>query len=319
MRNTRPTEKETAAIIAAETSQEPPSSSDTNLKTHQNLDDNDDVQNSGDHATETQIISDPGTNWLRDAQRATMAGIREFVLPLNNPDVVTVSKADHMFPDDIVVGLVIDGHARAYPWWILENYHVVNDTLPSRDPGYVALCEKCSGAAAFHPTIDQLPQRPLIFQISGVGMGTFEITDVQTLSTWHPFTGRAIESPLTDTKLTRIPVVLERWSQCQKNHPDGDIVYASYQMRIRDHGRVGGTVGHPNRIKVVDRPTSLNLVDNRLPTNEMVYGLLAADHERGITANRSSAVSLSRDGCGHFFCAVNTVPLVSNGNLKTRC
>ena len=211
-----------------------------------------------------------------------MPRVRQFVLPLNNPDVVPPHEADHMLPNDIVVGLVVGSHARAYPWWILANYHVVNDTIQGRTPVYVAMCERCSGAAAFHPVLKQLPLRPLIFQISGVGMGTFEITDAQTLSTWHPFSGKAVEGPLAGTKLKRIPVVLERWSNWKQAHPNTDVVYASYQMRLRDHGRLGGTVGHPNRIYLTSEPKALNLVDDRLPTNEMVYGLLGTDQNSGI-------------------------------------
>jgi len=42
-----------------------------------------------------------------------MPRVRQFVLPLNNPDVVPPHEADHMLPDDIVVGLVVGSHA---PW-----------------------------------------------------------------------------------------------------------------------------------------------------------------------------------------------------------
>ena len=231
----------------------------------------------GNSAPDESAASD---EWLRDARKATMPQYRHFVLPLNNPDVVPAHEADHMLPHDIVVGLVIGSHARAYPWWILANYHVVNDTIQgSTTPVFVALCERCSGAAAFHPVVEQ---RPLIFQVSGMGMGTFEVADVQTLSTWHPFAGKAEDGPLSGTTLRRIPVVLERWNNWKEAHPDTDVVYGSYQMRLRDHGRLGGTVGHPNRIYMKSNPRDLNLVDDRLPTNEMVYGLLGSDQNSGI-------------------------------------
>ena len=227
-------------------------------------------------------------DWHRDGRRATMAIVRKFVLPLNNPDVVPAEEAGHMLENDIVVGLVVGDQARAYPWWIIANYHVVNDTIhglagySNGMPVFLAMCEKCSGAAAFIPVVEQFPERPLIFQIAGVGQGTFEISDAQTLSTWHPFTGYASEGPLSGTRLERIPVVLERWSKWKAEHPGTDVVSASYQMRLREHGRLGGTVGHPNRILVADGPRALNLVDDRMPTNEMVFGLLGAEHETGI-------------------------------------
>ena len=54
---------------------------------------------------------------------------RPYMLPLNNPSVVTVDEATHLRPDDLVVGVLVAGRARAYPWWILANHHVANDHL----------------------------------------------------------------------------------------------------------------------------------------------------------------------------------------------
>ena len=86
---------------------------------------------------------------------------RTYTLSLNNPDVVPVSSARHLRPDDVVVGIVVGRHARAYPWWVLSQYHVVNDTV-NRVPVYVGLCEVCSGASAFLPVVNRNPiRRPL--------------------------------------------------------------------------------------------------------------------------------------------------------------
>ncbi|MEM9460034.1 MAG: DUF3179 domain-containing (seleno)protein [Myxococcota bacterium] len=54
---------------------------------------------------------------------------RVYALPLNNPSLVPAAEASHMRPDDRVVGVVVAEQPRAYPWWILSNYHVVNDTI----------------------------------------------------------------------------------------------------------------------------------------------------------------------------------------------
>lgn len=73
---------------------------------------------------------------------------------------------------------------------------MVNDTIVTNTEGkvpvYIGLCEQCSGAAAFDPMIEELPDRPLIFKVSGIAAGTIEISDVQTVSQWHPFSGEAV-------------------------------------------------------------------------------------------------------------------------------
>ena len=54
---------------------------------------------------------------------------RTYTLSLNNPDVVGAEAADHMRPEDLVVGVVVGRDSRAYPWWVMSQYHVVNDTV----------------------------------------------------------------------------------------------------------------------------------------------------------------------------------------------
>jgi len=54
---------------------------------------------------------------------------RHYSLALNNPGVVPASEATFMGPRDLVVGVVIAGKARAYPWFVNCNYHVINDTI----------------------------------------------------------------------------------------------------------------------------------------------------------------------------------------------
>ncbi|MBC8229789.1 DUF3179 domain-containing protein [bacterium] len=202
---------------------------------------------------------------------------RAFTLPLNNPDVVSIQEADHMKPDDIVVGIAVKGHARAYPWWILSNYHVANDTVCGK-PVYVALCEMCSSSSAFSPVIKELPGRPLAFRISGVAFGTFEISDIQTLSQWHPFSGICVSGPLKGRKLEKIPSAMTRWELWQRMKPNTDVVYASPNMRERPHGKEGREIAHSNMLRIAEP----NLDDDRLPSNELVYGLVGTQGGTGL-------------------------------------
>lgn len=215
-------------------------------------------------------------SWLERAQRITMPGRREYALPLNNPDTVPANSATHMEANDLVVGITHHGHSRAYPWWILSNFHVVNDTIVTNTEGkvpvYIGLCEQCSGAAAFDPMIEELPDRPLIFQVSGIAAGTIEISDVQTVSQWHPFSGEAVSGPLKGRQLKPIPYVMERWDVWKEKHPDSDVVLGSLQMRRRPHGMShGALIGHPYLPDFFAKVSNLN--DSRLPRSELVYGM----------------------------------------------
>ena len=89
--------------------------------------------------------------------------------------------AAHMAPDDLVFGVIVNGRPRAYPRWILLNYHVVNDTIKD-EPLYLAHCEVCSASSAFRPVIEPMLKGSLTFMICGLRGGTFEVCDNQTLS-----------------------------------------------------------------------------------------------------------------------------------------
>lgn len=50
---------------------------------------------------------------------------------------VPASEATHVRPRDPVLWLVHEGEARCYPWWIVDNYHMVDDEVRG-DPVWVA-------------------------------------------------------------------------------------------------------------------------------------------------------------------------------------
>lgn len=46
-----------------------------------------------------------------------------------NPVTVPGNEATHMRDEDCVIGVTVNGRHRAYPYWISDKYHIVNDTL----------------------------------------------------------------------------------------------------------------------------------------------------------------------------------------------
>ena len=60
--------------------------------------------------------------------------------PMEAPTVLPASRARHMREGDVVLGIVVGGEARAYPWWIAKNFHAVNDQVRGRAVA-VTLCE----------------------------------------------------------------------------------------------------------------------------------------------------------------------------------
>lgn len=48
---------------------------------------------------------------------------------IDDPELVPVSEADFMSPDEPVLGLVRDGVAKAYSIWHLDRHEIVNDRI----------------------------------------------------------------------------------------------------------------------------------------------------------------------------------------------
>ena len=156
----------------------------------------------------------------RVADRIRGREIAGQLAPLDHPEHRTAATATHMRDDDLVLGVVVAGHARAYPWWILKNYHVVNDSIGDI-PVAIAFCEQCSGGAAFRRSRNG---RVLSMEVPGVYNGTIILRDRETRTLWAPFSGRAIEGPLAGAKLDRFPLFLTHWDEWVARHADTDVV-----------------------------------------------------------------------------------------------
>lgn len=204
--------------------------------------------------------------------REKILNYRRFTLPLNNPDTVSASEAFHMDDEDLVTGVIIGQVARAYPWWILSNYHVSNDVL-NNEPILVTLCEACGASTAFKADVkSRWFSLDFSSAIAGMGFGTFNIGDLQTKSVWHPFLGISIAGPLVGTKLKRLETQLCKWGDWKKLHPNTDIIFGSMNLRKRTHGLMGSrTIGESGMSDDLRRVS--NMSDNRLPSHSIVFGV----------------------------------------------
>lgn len=181
------------------------------------------------------------------------------------PTVQPASIAVHMREEDVVLGVVVAGEPRAYPWWIAKNFHVVNDTIRGV-PVTVAFCEQCTGAAAFRR---ELHGRVLSMEVPGVYNGTIILRDRETRTLWAPFSGQALEGPLAGKRLERIPLSLTRWNEWKSRHPETGVIWGPAQVRSGH-----GSWYEPGKWGIVgEMAETLQGWDPRLPENALVYGL----------------------------------------------
>ena len=129
------------------------------------------------------------------ADQAEVAAIQWGGVPLggipelNDPERVPAAEADWMVDDEVVLGVIANGEAVAYPLRILARHELANDTIGGDDLAIV-YCTLCRSGLIFERDVDG--QR-LDFLTSGLLLNSNKIMyDVQTGSLWHHLRGIGI-------------------------------------------------------------------------------------------------------------------------------
>jgi hypothetical protein len=200
--------------------------------------------------------------------------------PLIDPPFVQADQADHMRDDDVVLGFELDGEARAYPWWIMDNHHVANDVVGGRAVA-VILCEQCSTGMGLDPMMNG---RRIVFGHEHVYNGVIALKDVETGSVWAPYLAMAIRGRLRGTRIGLLPVVHITWGAWKELHPETLVLPGELGSRT-GHGS-DHTIGDPKI--VVPMLSTVARWDDRLPRGELVLGVMGRERERVYPMRRVS-------------------------------
>lgn len=190
---------------------------------------------------------------------------------LTDPEMISAAAAaEFLTPDELILGVEIDGDARAYPLRILDWHEVINDVI-GETPVTVAYCPLC-GTGVLYATKIAGREAPLEFGSSGlVYRSTQLVYDRQTDSLWDLFSGRPVVGPLTGAgiELETLPIVMTRWSDWLQRHPDSRVLSRDTGF---DHPYIpgaahSGNANNPNPLF----PVVLN--DHRMAPKDLVFGI----------------------------------------------
>jgi len=120
-------------------------------------------------------------------------------------------------PGDEVLGIVVDGVARAYVTRILNYHWVVNDVIDGRAVA-VFWDPIAQAAAAYQATLDRKPR-----QFGGTGLfyrGNAVFYESETGSLFLPVLGRFVTGLLARRPLRPVPLLRCQWSVWLKEHPE---------------------------------------------------------------------------------------------------
>ena len=165
------------------------------------------------------------TKHLVPYEEIMSGGVRKDQIPsIDKPEfmaVGAVAAAEGLAPTEPVVGLTVNGTARAYPLSVLIWHEIVNDVIAGV-PVAVTFCPLCNAAVAFDRRVDG---RTLEFGTTGkLRHSDLVMYDRQSESWWQQFTGQAIVGEMLGQELRFLPARLESFAKFKARAPEGQVL-----------------------------------------------------------------------------------------------
>lgn len=202
--------------------------------------------------------------------------VGKLIAAWDRPKFVSAAEAGHMREDDYVVGFKYKQHTRAYPLWITDNYHIINDRIAGESVLFTT-CERCQSGSAFVP---EVAGQPAAF--SALGMHNASLTmvnrkrgDVKKHSLWLHYEGVAIDGPEKGNFLRQLPTYHMTWEEWLMAHPETDVMLPPEDPHHRDARHGHGREEYFSR-PGMDPPLASTITgqfDHRYPENEIVLGI----------------------------------------------
>ena len=151
---------------------------------------------------------------------------------IDDPEFAALVDAGDLAATEPVIGIDLNGDARAYPLRILIWHEIVNDTVGGV-PVSVTYCPLCNSAIVFDRRVDG---RVLDFGTTGkLRNSDLVMYDRQTESWWQQFTGTGIVGEMDGKALEMLPARVESFALFGKRHPGGRVLIPG-NARPRPYG-----------------------------------------------------------------------------------
>jgi len=123
----------------------------------------------------------------------------------------TLKNKDTIIRKSWVLGIIVNGQAKAYDWKNLVKKRLVNDHINQTQ--LLVCIEKDS--LTFHAFNVLINEKPLHFNLNAAG----QLTDQETASIWN-WDGLAISGTLKDSQLVKVQAYQEYWHSWKHFHPN---------------------------------------------------------------------------------------------------
>ena len=185
----------------------------------------------------TPALADPNPrpfeNWKTDFERtnidvsAIISGgpPKDGIPAIDDPKFISIAKATALSDREPVIGIEINGDARAYPLGVLMRHEIANDVIGGK-PVIVTFCPLCNSAIIFDAMIDG--KRHDFGTTGRLRNSDLVMYDRQTESWWQQFSGEALIGHYVGTKLVAIPSRMESFANFKKRFPEGKVMAGNH-------------------------------------------------------------------------------------------
>ncbi len=122
----------------------------------------------------------------------------------------------------LIIGIVNNGEAKAYPIQFLGYHHQVKDSIGG-NPVIVTYCTVCRTGRVYEPTVNGSPEQ---FRLVGMDHFNAMFEDATTKSWWRQVTGEAITGKLKGAQMPEFFSTQTSLSEWLKLHPNSLIMQA---------------------------------------------------------------------------------------------
>ena len=209
---------------------------------------------------------------------------------IDNPVFAEVSDSDFVSDSDTVIGLHINGEAKAYPLFILVWHEIVNDRVGGM-PVSVTYCPLCYTNQVFERIIDG---QEVEFGTSGkLYNSNLLMYDRLTESYWSQALGLAVTGELSGYQLDLVPFDVIAWGDWKILHPDTTVLTTDTgAIRPYDTDPYGNYYTEPGIMFPVAHR------DDRLGLKEIIVGFTQDNIHKAYTQNDIESNVLINDSIG---------------------
>ncbi len=245
-----------------------------------------------DSVTDSAASVDGG-EWLIPQNQVFDGGPgRDGIPSLESPEMISLSDANYLFADDLVIGVKSGSVVRAYPHKILDWHEIINDQVGDKKIA-VTYCPLTGSAIGWNRVVNG---GETTFGVSGLLYNTNLIPyDRRTSSNWSQMLLKSVNGKNIGTEIQLYRVVETTWATWKEMYPQSKVVSTNTGFS-RNYQNFPYGDYRTNNSNII---FPVNPEDNRLPKKERVLGVIVNGDSRAYRFNSfASGINAVNDNLG---------------------